>query len=263
MKNQVILITGGSSGIGLAAAKKLRESGARVYEISRRGVENEGIFHIGADVTDGDAVETAVRQIIEKEGRIDVLINNAGYGISGAVEFTSPEEAEKLFRVDFFGMVRVIRAVLPHMREAGRGRIVNISSVAARIPIPFQAYYSAAKAAVSAYTAALDAEMKPFGVRAVAVLPGDIRTGFTAAREKQHEGDALYHGRISRSVAKMEHDEEYGMAPETAAKVIARAALATHPKHSYAVGGKYGFFLFLQKMLPERLVAALVRWLYG
>lgn len=263
MKNKIVLITGGSSGIGLAVAKHLADKGAVVYEISRRDIQTERVYHIGADITDEEAVRNAIQKIVEKEGHIDVLINNAGYGISGAVEFTQTQEAEKLFQVDFFGAVRVTKAVLPIMRRAGQGRIVNIGSVAGRIPIPFQAYYSSAKAAIGAYTAALDAEVCPFGIRAVSVLPGDIQTGFTAAREKWHDGDLQYDGRISRSVAKMEHDEQQGMTPEFAARVIAKAAFSAHPKPSYAVGGMYGFFLFLQKVLPERMVAAIVRAMYG
>lgn len=147
--------------------------------------------------------------------------------------------AKRLFDVDFFGMVNVTRAVLPHMRQAGRGRIVNVSSVAASLPIPFQAYYSAAKAAVNAYTLALADEVKPFGIGVCAVMPGDIRTGFTAARIKEHTGDDIYHGRIGRSVAKMEQDETHGMPCETAGTHIARIALAKKPGTLHTIGLSY------------------------
>lgn len=176
----------------------------------------EGLHHIRADITDETQVRAAVQQVMDAEGQIDVVVNNAGFGISGAVEFTDTADAQRLFNADFFGMVRVNRAVIAHMRAAGRGRIVNLSSVAGPLPIPFQTYYSAAKAAVNAYTMALANELRPFGITVCAVQPGDIHTGFTAAREKTVTGDEVYGGRISRSVSRMEHDEQTGMDPAAA-----------------------------------------------
>ena len=263
MDRKVVLITGGSSGIGLAAAKAMRNRGCLGYEISRREHSENGIIHIGADITDEAAVTAAVDRIIQETGRLDILINNAGYGISGAVEFTEPEAAKRLFDVDFFGMVNVTRAVLPYMRTAGHGKIVNVSSVAAALPIPFQAYYSAAKAAVNAYTLALADEVKPFGIGVCAVMPGDIRTGFTAARIKEHTGDDIYHGRIGRSVAKMERDETHGMPCETAGARIARIALAKKPGTLHTIGASYQFDIFLSKILPTGLVRYIVGRMYG
>jgi len=263
MDRKVVLITGGSSGIGLAVGEAMQNRGCLVYEISRREQEHDGILHIGADVTDARAVSDAVFRIIKETGRIDILINNAGYGISGAVEFTEPETAKKLFDVDFFGMVNVTKEVLPHMRDAARGRIVNISSVAAALPIPFQAYYSAAKAAVNAYTLALADEVKPFGIGVCAVMPGDIKTGFTAARIKEHDGDDLYNGRIARSVSKMERDEREGMSCEKAGKYIARIALAKRAGTLHTVGVSYQLDVLLSKILPAGLVRYIVGKMYG
>ena len=186
--SKVAVVTGGTSGIGRATALALKDAGYTVYELSRRAEGVEGLHHISADVTDQQAVNDAVAQIMEAEGHIDVLVNNAGFGISGAIEFTETTEAKALFDVNFFGMVNMNRAVVPLMRQAGRGRIVNLSSVAAPVPIPFQAYYSATKAAVNAYTMALANELRPFGVTVCAVMPGDIHTGFTAARRKVSAG---------------------------------------------------------------------------
>ena len=153
MKNEtVVLLTGGSSGIGQCTARYLAEAGCRVYELSRRDSSQPGIIHLTCDVTREEQVQAAVKTVAEREGRIDIVVNNAGFGISGAVEFTQTADAQRLLDVNFFGMVRVNRAVLPYMREAGRGRIVNLSSVAAVAPIPFQTYYSASKAAVNAYS---------------------------------------------------------------------------------------------------------------
>lgn len=263
MDPKVVLVTGGSSGIGLATAKALKTRGCSVYEISRRDRNHDGILHIGADVTDEGAVSDAITRIINETGRIDILINNAGYGISGAVEFTEPEAAKKLFNVDFFGMVNVTKEVLPYMRKAENGRIINISSVAAALPIPFQTYYSAAKAAVSAYSLALADEVKPFGINVCAVMPGDIQTEFTAARIKEHTGDNLYNGRIVRSVSKMERDETNGMSCEKAGEYIARIALAKRAGKLRTIGFSYQFDVFLSKILPVSLVRYIVGKMYG
>lgn len=156
-----------------------------MYELSRRAENAEpGVTHLQADVTDEAQVNAAVAEILRREGRIDILINNAGFGISGAIEFTPAQEARRQFDVNFFGMVNMNRAVLPIMRQQGSGRIVNMSSVAAPIAIPFQAYYSASKAAVRTYSLALASEVRPFGVEVCVIMPGDIATGFTAARRK-------------------------------------------------------------------------------
>ena len=138
-EQKVAVVTGGTSGIGRATALALKDAGCTVYELSRRAEGVEGLHHIAADVTREDTVRAAVAEIMAREGRIDILVNNAGFGISGAVEFTDTEDAKALFDVNFFGMVNLNRAVVPLMRQAGRGRIVNLSSVAAPCPIPFQA----------------------------------------------------------------------------------------------------------------------------
>ena len=172
---KVIIVTGGTSGIGLNTARILAEKGCRVYEFSRRdtGVWPK-VTHVQADVTDEAQVDAAVGMVLDREGRIDVVINNAGFGISGAIEFTETAEAQKQFDVNFFGMVRVNHAVLPVMRKQGYGRIINMSSVAAPIAIPFQAYYSASKAAVRTYTMALQSEVRPYGIEVCAIMPGDV-----------------------------------------------------------------------------------------
>ena len=145
MSEKVCVITGGTSGIGKATAEAMRRRGYTVYELSRRETGLAGFRHIPADVTKPEMVEAAVAEILRQETHIDVLINNAGFGVSGAVEFTEAAAAKKQFEVNFFGMVNMRHAVLPVMRAAGRGRIVNLSSVAGVVPIPFQTYYSASK----------------------------------------------------------------------------------------------------------------------
>ena len=163
------LVTGGSSGIGLAAVKALEAAGCKVFSLSRRPMERE--HHICADVTDEAEVQAAVAQVLEETGRIDILVNCAGFGISGAVEFTELSEAKRQFDVNFFGMVNVNKPALTIMRQQGCGRIVNTSSMAAVFAIPFQAYYSASKAAINSYTCALLNEVKQYGISVCAVQP--------------------------------------------------------------------------------------------
>lgn len=263
MEQKICVITGGSSGIGLCTALEMKAKGYEVFDISRRREGAAGINHISADVTDEKRINEAVSYIIDKAGRIDVLINNAGFGISGAVEFTETADARKQFDVNFFGMVNMNRTVIPFMRRAGGGRIVNISSVAAPIAIPFQAYYSAAKAAINSYTMALINEVRPYGISVCAVQPGDICTGFTGAREKSYAGDEIYSGRISGSVAVMEHDEQNGMKPETAAHLIATVASAKKVRPVYTIGFKYRLFCALVKILPAGLVSYIVGRIYS
>lgn len=257
--SKIAVVTGGTSGIGRETALYLTQNGCTVYELSRRAEGVEGLRHISADVTDEESVHRAVEQILQEAGRIDILVNNAGFGISGAVEFTDTEEAKRQFDVNFFGMVRMNRAVIAVMRKQGGGRIVNLSSVAAPVPIPFQTYYAASKAAINSYTMALANELRPFGVTVCAVMPGDIHTGFTAARHKVGEGDELYGGRISRSVRRMEHDEQTGMDPAKAGAFVGRVALKGGHKPLYTIGFAYQAAVLLTKILP----AQALNWLIG
>lgn len=247
---KVALVTGGSSGIGLCVAAALRDAGCTVYEFSRREHTMDGVQHIGVDVTDETAVRCAVEQITQAEDSIDIVVNCAGFGIAGAVEFTELADAKRQFDVNFFGMVNVNHAVIPVMRRSGGGRIVNVSSVAAVAHIPFQTYYSASKAAIESYTCALANELRPFGITLTAAQPGDIRTGFTDARKKSAAGDEIYGGRILRSVAGMEKDERGGMSPEFAGRYIAKLALKKSVKPVYTVGFGYKCLSLLCKLLP-------------
>ena len=174
MEKKIAIVTGGSSGIGRATAAALARAGCLVYEFSRREIPQEGVRHLSVDVTREEAVQDAVNQILSEEGRIDIVVNCAGFGISGAVEFTEPEAAKGQFDVNFFGCVTVNRAVLPILRRQGGGRILLISSVAASAHIPFQAYYSASKAALESYACALANEVRPFGIAVTAVALGTL-----------------------------------------------------------------------------------------
>ena len=263
MEKKIAVVTGASSGIGRCAAIALRDMGCKVYDLSRRNIPIDNVKHIRTDITVESDVMSAVKEIIDTDGRVDILVNCAGFGISGAVEFTTTEEAKKQFEVNFFGTVTVTRAFLPYMREQKCGRIVNISSVAAVAHIPFQTYYSASKAAIESYTACLDNEVKMYGVRATAVEPGDICTEFTGARQKSFEGDDVYGGRISKSVAGMEKDEAKGMSPEIAGKYIAKVALRKKVKPVCAIGVSYKILSVMCKTFPCSFRNLVVGMLYA
>jgi NAD(P)-dependent dehydrogenase (short-subunit alcohol dehydrogenase family) len=259
---KVVIVTGGSSGIGKEVCRQLANSGCTVYEFSRRHISQPGVQHMSLDVTDEDAVNDAVNTVAQREGRIDVLINNAGFGISGCIELTKNDDARRLMDVNLMGVVNTCKAVIPHMRTTG-GRIINISSVAGPLSIPFQAWYSISKSAVLAFTDALLNEVRPWGISVCSVLPGDIKSGFSNAREKSIEGDELYGGRISRSVKAMEHDEQTGMTSEFAGKNICHIAMKKRVKPHYIIGNKYRLFMFLATILPNRTVSYIISLMYA
>jgi len=247
----IAIVTGASSGIGYETCRKLLEKGYTVYGFSRRGTAPEGVNGMAVDVTDETAVRMAVDDVATQEGRIDLLINNAGMGISGPVEFTSLEDAQRIMNVNFMGQFICAKSVIKHMRAQKNGRIVFISSVAAPIAIPYQMFYSASKSAVNSMALALRNEVKDFGISICAVMPGDAHTGFTSARKKQEAYDDIYiHN--SSATASMEKDELSGMSPADVADVIIKAAGAKHPKPLYVAGGKYKLFTALFKFLPAR-----------
>jgi len=257
-----VLVTGGTSGIGLEAARELSRRGCAVYTLSRRGSQEPGMTHLLGDVTDEGAVRAALSRILCEQGRLDVLVCCAGFGVSGAIEYVPLADARAQLDVNLFGTVNCCRLALPALRES-RGRIVNISSVAAPIAIPFQAYYSVSKAGINAFSLALANEVRPFGVTVCAVMPGDIKTGFTAARKKDPEGDGVYNGRISRSVAVMEHDEQTGMPAAAAGRYVADRALGKRCPPLCTIGAQYKLFVFLTRLLPVRLLNRLVYGIYA
>jgi len=262
-EKRVVVISGGSSGIGKSIASAFSKAGDIVYSLSRTGISSPGITCLLTDVTSAESVDHAVDTIIKLEKRIDILINCAGYGISGAIEFTDIEDAKQLFETDFWGMVRLNASVIPYMRKNRSGLIINLSSVAAILPIPFQSYYSAAKAAVTSYTLSLANELKPFSIRVCAIQPGDVSTGFTSARKKSTKGDDIYNGRIHKSVGRMEKDEQNGMDPDVVARSVMRIADRTRVRPVYTTGLKYRFFILLARVLPLRFVNWALYQLYA
>ena len=259
---KVAIVTGASSGIGWETARLLLEKGYRVYGISRRGTCPEGAMPVSADVTDETAIKGAVEEIIKEAGRVDLLINNAGMGISGPVEFAEAEDIQRIMNVNFLGQVYCAQAVLGAMRKQREGRIVFISSVAAPIAIPYQAFYSASKSAISSIALALRNEVSEFGIKICTVLPGHASTGFTDSRKKEEAHDNSYtHNKTA--TAAMEKDERGGMSPAQVAQVIVKAAMAENPKPQYVAGGRYKLFEVLFRILPKRLSYWIVGKMYS
>jgi short-subunit dehydrogenase len=260
---KVIVITGASSGIGLSIAQYLCSKGHKVYGISRTKVHEKNIKSIQADVTNEDQLIEAYQEIFDIEGRIDVLINNAGMGISGSIEDTSQADASYLMNVNFMGIFNSTKIMLPFMRESGGGKIFNMSSVAAKLSIPFQAFYSSSKAAINSFSEALANEVAPFKIQVCSIMPGDIKTGFTKNRKKNDIDNPVYGERVEKSVSVMEKDEQNGMDPEIAAKVIHKMILKKRIPLYKTIGFKYKVMVFLAKLLPAKLVNHIVGSIYA
>lgn len=256
------IITGASSGIGKATAIRMLSEGYKVYDLSRHDSGTPGINHIDCDVTSEKQVHNAISEITSEE-KIDVLINCAGIAISGAAEFTPEQTAKRQFDVNFWGMVHLNSAVIPVMRKQKSGKIINISSVAAQYSLPFQAFYSASKAAINNYTASVANELRPFGITMCAVQPGDISSNITASRNKSVVGDDLYDGRISKNLSIIEEDETNGQTPELAAKAIARIAKKKNPKPVYTISFSYRVLCFLSRLLSKKTVKKILYLMYA
>jgi NAD(P)-dependent dehydrogenase (short-subunit alcohol dehydrogenase family) len=264
---QVVLVTGASSGIGAACAARLAARGHRVFGTTRgeKPPSSGGIEWLVLDVCDAGSAERCVAAVIAAAGRLDVLVNNAGIGIAGAVEDTTPEDLVRQLDTNLLGPLRMIRAAAPHLRAQGEGRIVQISSLAGRIGVPFQGAYSASKFALEGLSEALALELRPFGVDVVLVQPGDVRSGFGAARAWTAEARAnpLYRERAVRAVAAMERAERTGPPPERVARLVARIVAARRPRLRYVCATPLErSALVLQRILPARLFQSIVRATY-
>ena len=246
---RVVLITGASSGIGRACAHHLHRKGYKVYGTSRQApwpsdapvkrTDQPAMFQlIPMDVTSDESVKRGVRWILQREGHLDVVVNNAGYGLAGAVEDTELEEAKAQMETNFFGVIRLCRAVLPIMRQQGGGYLVTISSGAGLVGIPFQALYSASKFAVEGLIESLRAEVKPYGIRVVLVEPGDLHTGFTANRRKTRSAElgTVYATRFAKALGVMETDETHGPSPEQIGYLLERIITKKSPRLRYMIG---------------------------
>lgn len=257
----IVVITGATSGIGEATALYLENKGYTIYSVARTIKDEPNINYVQADLTKPNQVAAAIDHIIKVAGRIDVLINNAGMGTSGAMEYQPSSAIDKIIDVNIKGMITITNLVIPYLRES-QGRIINIGSIAGELPIPFQTMYSLTKSAVHSYSLALANELKPFKIKVTCVMPGDTKTNFTKNREKI-DTNQLYNERIERSVSRMEKDEANGCSPVIISRVIYRSLKKKNPPLKIAVGFTYKLFLFLNRILPTRFVNYILYQMYS
>jgi NAD(P)-dependent dehydrogenase (short-subunit alcohol dehydrogenase family) len=273
--SKAVLITGCSSGIGWATAECLADVGWKVYATARNveklaPLEQRGCRLLPLDVTDEDSTRSAVEEVEQREGAVGVLVNNAGFSQSGAVEAVPMEKVRDQFETNVFGLVRMCQLVLPGMRRQGYGRIVNVSSMGGKLTFPGAGYYHATKHAFEALSDALRFEVEGFGVRVSVIEPGLIRTGFAHAAVGSMDGseDGPYAG-FDEAVARatMETYERgpisrLGGGPEAVAEAIERAISARSPRSRYAVTPSARLFLGLRRLLPDRAWDAVLRTVY-
>ncbi len=269
MKNQIILVTGASSGIGKATALELIKQGHTVYGAARRvekmaELEKAGGHTISMDVTDAEQVKASVDHIISEHGRLDVLVNNAGYGLYGSVEDTSMEDARHQFEVNLFGMATVTKAVLPHMRKAKNGKVINTSSMGGKIYTPLGSWYHATKHAVEGWSDCLRLELKPFGIQVVIIEPGVILTDFGNVtnqpmldRSKGSPYESLAN-QVAKTNAVSYGENGNGSSPQVIANVIANAVRSKKPKTRYAKGKYAKPLIWVRTYLGDRIYDRMV-----
>lgn len=261
-KGKIALVTGASSGIGEAIARRLSNAGYKVYGTSRRGgaSPDQSFEMLPLDVTSDLSVAAAVSELIRREGRIDLLVNNAGFGTAPAgAEESSIEQAKAIFETNFFGLVRMIRAVVPHMRRQGRGRIINISSVLGFLPMPYGALYAASKHAVEGYSESLDHELRNNGIRVSTIEPAYTRTQFESNAVAADAPLAEY-GKVRAHLAAVTKDL-FAKAddPAVVADAVLLAATAERPKLRYAAGKQAKVLSLLRAFAPASAVDAGIR----
>ena len=257
----VVFITGISSGFGLETAKLLSQEGHTVYGTVRRSVEPlPNVHYLQVDVRDKQAVVAAVKQVVEKEGRIDVLVNNAGMGIGGPLEFATEEEVRLQMDTNFLGLVHCVDAVLPYMRHQKNGKIIALSSIGGLMGLPFQGFYSASKFAIEGYCEALRLETQSFGIQIVVLRPGDFATGFTGSRKKVADEAALEAYPIYKTaIEKVEHDENGGLKPVVLARKISQIIQKKNPKNGYVVASfEQKLSVLLKRILPAKWFARIL-----
>jgi NAD(P)-dependent dehydrogenase (short-subunit alcohol dehydrogenase family) len=257
------LVTGASSGIGAATAQRLAARGWRVFGTSRRRRDDPGVHWVVLDVRDEGSVAAGVGQALDATARdgggLDALVCNAGYGIFGSVEETPIERAREQFETNFFGALRTLRAVLPHMRQRGRGRIVLVGSLSGRAPIPFQAHYSASKAALEALALALRNEVSACGIGVSLVEPGDIRTDFNEATDWSGASEGSpYAERLRRCERVIRESLPKAPGPEVVADAVVRALEARRPRVRYAVGPDSRLVPIARRLLPDAIALRLI-----
>jgi len=257
MKSKIAIVTGASSGIGAATAELLANSGYKVYGTSRKGAQSSQRSYkmIALDVNSEESIEAALNEVVQIEGRIDLVVNNAGFGVAPAgAEESSIEQTKMIFDTNFFGIVRMTRAVVPYMRKQGEGRIINIGSILGLIPAPYMATYAATKHAVEGFSESLDHELRTRGIRVSVVEPGYTNTHFEA-NTQEVDAKLEEYTTARKALAKlMKIAVAGGDDPKVVANVVLKAANAKHPKLRYAAGKLACRLSFLRRFAPAALV---------
>lgn len=260
--SKVILITGGSSGIGKCIGEFLHQKRDKVYGTSRnpQNYKNSKFPLIALDVKDVSTIDIAVKKVINAEGRLDVLINNAGAGITGPIEEISEREIKANFDINFFGPINVIKAVLPQMREQQSGLIINITSIAGYMGLPYRGIYSASKGALELLTEAFRMELKPFNIKMTNIAPGDFATNIAAGRyHAPLKSDSPYNASYGKSLELMDAHVDAGSDPELMAKAVYSIITTKNPKIHYKVGEfMQKFSIVLKRVLPDRVYEKLL-----
>lgn len=261
MKSKTAIVTGASSGIGEATAERLAKAGYKVYGTSRRGAKagQRSFRMLPLDVTSDESVEVAVREVMRLSGRIDLLVNNAGFSVAFAGdEESSIEQAQSIFDTNFFGTVRMTRAVVPHMRRQGGGRIINVGSLLGFLPMPYMAIYAATKHAIEGYSESLDHELRTRGVRVLVVEPGVTKTQFDANLVEPDSKVDEYREVRAALAQRWQKVAAGGDPPEAVAYIVLKAANAARPKLRYPVGSVASMRV-LRRFAPAAVVDAAVR----
>jgi len=265
---KVVLITGGTSGIGKAIALHLHEKGYRVYGAARRpeAAKDAPFKTVRVDVNSDESVAECVAGLIAAEGRIDVLVNNAGFGVAGPVEENSIEDVKAQFETNYFGVVRMCRAVLPHMRAARKGLIINTSSLGGIVSVPFHAHYCASKFAIEGLTEGLRMEVARFGIKVALIEPGDYKTGFTSGRKicDETKNECPYNPEFISSLKKMEESEMNGPEPAPVARLVGRIIETKSPRLRYPVAPPpQNLMPALKRLLPWSIIEKIIASNYG
>lgn len=264
----VALVTGTSSGFGRAIAAALATAGHQVYGTVRSAGSQTppGVSPVTLDITRDDEVAAGVESVMRNSGRIDVLVNNAGIGIGGAIEDFTVEEAKEQFDTNFFGTHRMCRAVLPHMRAAGRGHIVNMGSLGGKIAVPFGGFYCASKFALEAYSEAMRMEVRPFGISVSVIEPGDFATSITSNRRMSAETvvASAYYERCTRAEGKMSEDEQKNKDLSPVVNAVLEIVSSRAPALRYPVAtATQRFLVALRNILPQTVFQKMLADYYG
>jgi NAD(P)-dependent dehydrogenase (short-subunit alcohol dehydrogenase family) len=262
MDSKVALVTGASSGIGEATAQRLATAGYNVYGTSRRGAEagQRSFEMLSLDVTSDESVQAAIKEVMRSEGRIDLLVNNAGFGVApGGAEESSIDQARSIFETNFFGVVRMTRAVVPHMRRQGNGRIINIGSVLGFLPMPFGALYAATKHAIEGYSESLDHELRTKGIRVSVIEPAYTKTQFDA-NFVEPDSKLDEYGDVRAALGKtLKEVMAAADEPGVVADAVLKAAIAVRPKVRYTAGGLASRLRWLRRFAPASVLDAGIR----